>query len=145
MSWLLSNGWTAVTTGWNRSGSTNVADEVGVDEGGDGVGPGVALNNWSSVYVKSVPAGTVSLFQSDTGGQNMYGVVVRAATASLKPVLSISTIAGNGVTITWTGGGKLQEIVNIAYNSWTDIVGNPQRTFTIQATEPHKFYRVIIP
>jgi hypothetical protein len=71
MQWVLDGGWTAVKNGLNRFADPNVPDQVGVDEGADGT-----INQWASVYSKNVPAGTVSLFQADNGGQNMYGVVV---------------------------------------------------------------------
>lgn len=52
--------------GLNRTGDPSIPDEVGVDEAGDGVGPGVSIQNWSSVYARSVPAGT-SPSASSTG------------------------------------------------------------------------------
>jgi hypothetical protein len=77
MGWMLLDGWTPVQNGLNRSGNPDVPDEVGVDEGAGGVGPGVALNQWSSVYVKSIAAGQFTLYQANNAGQNMYGVVVK--------------------------------------------------------------------
>jgi hypothetical protein len=79
MGWLLLDGWEAVQTGYNRTGNPEWPDEVGVDEtgGGLGVGPGVSLNQWSSVYVKQIDAGQFTLYQANNPGQNMYGVVVK--------------------------------------------------------------------
>ncbi len=76
MQWILDGGWQPVMNGLNRSGDPTLPDEVGADEGGDGVGPGQAINQWSSVYEHDFPAGTFSLFQADNAGRNMYGVVV---------------------------------------------------------------------
>ncbi|MCI0539138.1 MAG: hypothetical protein L0Z50_28350, partial [Verrucomicrobiales bacterium] len=78
MAWLLEQGWTPVKSGLNRFGNPDYPDHVGADEGGDGVGPGVAINQWSSIYVKRIPAGTFSILQADNNGQNMYGVVIKA-------------------------------------------------------------------
>lgn len=83
MKWLGTEGFVPVVTGANRKGDKKLADEVGYDEGGDGVGPGVALNQWASVYVKKVPAGTFSIFQADNAGRNMYGVVVQPVREAL--------------------------------------------------------------
>jgi subtilisin-like proprotein convertase family protein len=77
MTWIVTNGWLAVQTGLNRSNNVAIPDEVGVDEGGNGIGPGGDIQNWNSIYVKSYPAGTFSIFQADNAGQNMYGVVVK--------------------------------------------------------------------
>jgi hypothetical protein len=115
MSWLVDGGWTAVTNGLNRTGNRNVPDEVGMDEAGDGVGPGVALNQWASVYVKSVPAGKFTLFQADNSGNNMYGVVVRSvASTPFKPAVTITTPALNasfpasGATVTIAAEASVQ-------------------------------------
>ncbi len=77
MLWVLENGWEPVLNGLNRAGDPTLPDEVGVDESGDGVGPGVAINQWSSVYVRRVNAGTFTLHTPENAGQNMYGVVVQ--------------------------------------------------------------------
>lgn len=71
MQWILDQGWTATSTGNNRTINTGVPDELGFDEGADGT-----INQYYSVYFKDFAAGTFSLFQADNAGQNMYGVVV---------------------------------------------------------------------
>jgi hypothetical protein len=73
MQWIVNDGWTATNHGLNRTANTAVPDEVALDEGADGT-----INQWYSVYQKSFPAGTFSVFQADNAGQNMYGVVVAA-------------------------------------------------------------------
>lgn len=77
MMWVAAEGWEPMITGHNRARSMDVPDEVAVDEAGDGVGPGAGLNQWASVYVKRVPAGTFSIFESENPGRNMYGVVLQ--------------------------------------------------------------------
>jgi hypothetical protein len=72
MQWILDQGWLPSATGRNRAGAAGVPDEVPLDEGGNN-----NINQWYSVYRKTFPAGTFSLFQPDNAGQNMYGVVIR--------------------------------------------------------------------
>jgi hypothetical protein len=121
MAWLLQQGWKAVTNGLNRAGNPALPDEVGVDEGGDGVGPGVAINSWSSVYVKRIPASTFSLLQPDNNGQNMYGVVIaRVSTAVQPPQITLIRLdPGNVVHIEWINGGTL-EVADEVTGPWTD-------------------------
>jgi hypothetical protein len=121
MAWLLQQGWTPVTNGLNRTGNPAWPDEVGVDEGGDGVGPGVAINNWSSVYVKRIPAGTFSIFQPDNNGQNMYGVVIARVSTVVQPpqITLIRLDPGNMVHIEWINGGTL-EVADEVTGPWTD-------------------------
>jgi hypothetical protein len=91
MAWLLADGWTPVVNGRNRNNSPAAPDEVGVDEGGDGVGPGVSLNQWSSVYVKRIEDPMFSLLQADNAGRNMYGVVIRSvASHAFTPTVTIA-------------------------------------------------------
>ncbi|MBI4663752.1 MAG: hypothetical protein HY735_33540 [Verrucomicrobia bacterium] len=119
MSWLLDNGWTPVTNGLNRTADPTLPDEVGVDEGGDGAGPGVAINQWSSVYGKNVPAGTFSLFQADNAGQNMYGVVITPQfslpTVTLTSPADDASFPNLPATVTLTAdaavtGGKISKV-----------------------------------
>jgi hypothetical protein len=71
MQWILDQGWIPTANGLNRFSNPAVPDEVGFDEGANG-----DINQWYSVYQKTFPAGTFSLFQADNAGQNMYGVVI---------------------------------------------------------------------
>ena len=94
LSWLLDNGWKTVLNRLNRNNDKTVPDKVVVDERGDGVGPGVAINQWSSVCVKSVSAGAVTLLQADNPGQSIYGVVVTsAAVPATRPTFSAPRVA----------------------------------------------------
>jgi hypothetical protein len=73
MSWVVSEGWTPVTNGLNRTGATTLPDEVGWDENGDG-----SINQYGSVYRKLVTTGSVTLRQQGET-RDMYGVVVAPA------------------------------------------------------------------
>jgi hypothetical protein len=59
MLWVLPMGW--VDTG----------DDIGIDEGGNG-----SVDQRSSVFKLSVPAGTITLKEQNSGNLNMYGVAV---------------------------------------------------------------------
>jgi hypothetical protein len=145
MSWLLANGWAPVQSGLNRTGDPNLPDEVGVDEAGDGVGPGAALNQWSSVYLKRVDESTFTLFQADNAGQNMYGVVVRPVTSGgPRPRLLSPVFDGTTLTISWTGEGRAQQASDLT-GPWTDVPGNPPGSFSVNTTEPRLFFRVVSP
>lgn len=143
MGWLPEQGWQAVTNGLNQTGNPAWPDQVGVDEGGDGVGPGVNIQQPSSVYVKKVPAGTFSIYAADNSGQNMYGVVVTTVGhAPAPPILNPPVLNGQTLSLTWTNG-KLQEATNVA-GPYTDVPGNPQGSFSVSVTGvPQKFYRVM--
>ncbi len=84
LQWLIDAGWSPVTgNGINRSNLVDVPDEVGMDEGGEGIGtgPGQSINQYSTVYRKeNVPAGTVAFHQYI--GNNMYCIVVQPAGAA---------------------------------------------------------------
>jgi hypothetical protein len=97
MQWLLDEGWVPMITGANRTGNPAWPDEVGIDEGADG-----SINQWYSVYVKQIPAGTFQLRQADNSGQNMYGAVVKPVPKA--PYVSVARGDMRGVTFTVTDG-----------------------------------------
>jgi hypothetical protein len=136
MAWVVQQGWQPVTNGLNRTGNAAWPDEVGVDESAD-----ADIDQWSSVYVKRMPAGTFSIYQADNHGQNMYGVVVRRVPA-VAPVFAVPVLNRDGtVTISWTGTGTLEETSSLASPiTWTPAANqaNPQ---TVTATGT-KFYRL---
>lgn len=90
MQWIVDQGWAPTANGLNRFGNPAVPDEVPFDEGADGT-----INQWYSVYQKDFGAGTVSLYQADNAGQNMYGVVV--ATVPEPSVLVLLALGGLGL------------------------------------------------
>jgi hypothetical protein len=104
--WVTAEGWQPVTTGHNRAGDASLPDEVGVDESPVESGPGAGIDQYSSVYVRQVPAGTVRLFAPDNAGRNMYGVVVAEFTGDVGDQIEITNISRDGgtVVIEWAGG-----------------------------------------
>ncbi len=143
MAWLNTEGFVPVLNGLNRAGNMAWPDEVGYDEGADGVGPGVGINTYASIYKKEVPAGTFSIYQADNSGRNMYGVVIKRPVTE-PPVLAKPILSNGQITITWTGGGKLQQAPAVT-GSWADVPGNPQGTVTLPASGAAGFFRVIAP
>jgi len=89
MPWVLTDGWVLQNTGISPNGQPDFA---AVDEGatitdfntrptntaGLGVGPGVEIQNFYTIYKKSFAAGsTINLKEQNFGGINMYGLVVQ--------------------------------------------------------------------
>jgi len=93
ITWVGTDGYTPVQTGLNRVQDLNWPDEVGIDGGGDGVGPGVSIADYASVYTRTVPAGTFSVFESNTAGQNIYGVVVKRVPGSINEPPQINNLS----------------------------------------------------
>lgn len=89
MAWVVNDGWLPVLNGLNRANDPNWPDEIGWDEtgGGIGVGPGVSINQYGSVYYKDflVP-GTFSTYTM-LEGRNMYGVAVTLIPEPSVPIL----------------------------------------------------------
>ena len=106
MAWVEAQGWQPVLNGLNRTADNLVPDEVGVDEGGNGTGPGGDIQNWSSVYIKQFPAGDFEILQPDNAGRNMYGVVVTRLSDSAEnpPKISNLTPANNTLFFGPAGG-----------------------------------------
>ena len=93
-------GFTAVRNGLNRSGNIDWPDEVGIDEGGDGTGPGQGINNWYSVYVKEVPAGTFTIVQPLPAGHNNFCVIIKRLSSGPSVTAYSGNLAGCRIEIT---------------------------------------------
>ncbi len=104
MQWLIDGGWEPMITGANRAANPTWPDEVGIDEGAGGTGAGVSIENFFSVYVKTVPAGSFQLYQADATGLNMYGVVVKPVPKT--PFVSLARGDMRGVTFAVTDGSQ---------------------------------------
>lgn len=136
MRWIVDENWEPVKTGHNRVANPDWPDHVGADEGGNGVGPGGDIQNWSSIYTKRIPAGTFTIRAPDNTGQNMYGVVIKAVpdnptvvasggTASGFRILisdgGVTTLATNSISLT-LGGAAVNASSITATNKITTIV-----------------------
>lgn len=124
MNWLIEQGYVGVTNGINRAASRARPDEIGVDEGADGAGPGVGVNQWSSIYVKREAAGTFSVFQPDNGGRNMYGIVI----VEVPETPTILSSSGNllGVAFEVTDGSKTAVNVSGVKLTFDGVTVTPQ-------------------
>ena len=139
MTWMVTDGWQPVLNGANRVGNLLLPDEVGVDEAGNGTGPGGDIQNYSSVYRKWFPAGTFSVYQDGNVG-NMYGVVIAAGLP--QPELTIELLSDGSVRMTWPGAlGRLRQADDVL-GTWEDVPGAPFGTYTVTPGEPQKFYRL---
>jgi hypothetical protein len=92
MAWVADMGFVQMNTGLSPNGQTDfgAADEggslsasipadrahAGASQPNLAVGPGNGLNQFFTVYMKQVDAGSITLREQNGGGLNMYGVVV---------------------------------------------------------------------
>lgn len=74
LQWVIDKGWVRVNTGISPNGQP---DFTGIDEDPVGVGPGVSIQQFFSIYTKTVPAGTEVFEAQNSGGGNMYSIVAR--------------------------------------------------------------------
>jgi hypothetical protein len=72
LAWVALGGWQRVNTGISPNGQ---ADYTAVDEGGDGVGAGQALNQFYSVYRYPIATNVVTVFNNGVRGSNMVSLV----------------------------------------------------------------------
>ena len=72
LQWVIDGGWSRVDTGISPNGQ---ADYTGVDEGGDGIGPGLGLNQFYSVWSLPNAATSVTISNNGTAGSNMVSIV----------------------------------------------------------------------
>jgi hypothetical protein len=73
LQWLIDDGYVMMNTGIMPDGQP---DFTGVDESGDGTGPGQGLNQFYTIFMRQIPAGTSTTSQQGIGSSNMYSVVV---------------------------------------------------------------------
>jgi hypothetical protein len=128
MTWVGTDGFAAVKTGANRAGDPNLPDEVGIDESGDGTGPGVSIQNWYSVYSRAVPAGTFRLKEENQPGQTIYGVVITGAGHQgltwISPAPGTSLRVGQAYPLAATASSGLSVTYRVESGSATIAGGN---------------------
>lgn len=98
-------------------GFVDSGDDIGIDEGGDGVGPGNGINQTMSVYRLAAHSGPITL-GPHVSGNNFYGVAasfVAPASMNLAVGAEAGTLAINGDilgaaidTLTKVGPGSVQ-------------------------------------
>jgi hypothetical protein len=94
LQWIIDDGWERVNTGISPNGQ---ADYTGVDESGDGVGAGQALNQFYSVYKLNSDEVSIVIGGQGIGGSNMLSLVA-------KTQASDSVVADKG---TWGNDGTV--------------------------------------
>ncbi len=118
MPWVADMGFVQVNTGRSPNGQP---DFVGADEGAQlstsdpparthnaTVGPGVGLNNFATIYRKTIPAGSITLLQQNNGSLNMYGVVVVSIAPPATPANLAAVNGDNKVTLSWSASSGAQ-------------------------------------
>ena len=97
---------------------------------------GDAYGQWYSVN----RATGQTLLINDTNSVNSVEAFL-SASSSAPPQLAIPSLKAGQLTITWTGGGVLEESTDL--RNWTAVQGNPQGTYNVSAGAGDKFYRVM--
>jgi hypothetical protein len=72
LNWVPNGNWERVNTGISPNGQP---DYTAVDEDGDGVGPGVGLNQFYSVYKFPLDIDVVTVRNNGVGGNNMVALI----------------------------------------------------------------------
>ena len=105
LQWIIDDGWVRVNTGISPNG---LPDYTGVDEGGDGFGPGQGLNQFYSVY--SINAESVTLKGQGIGGSNMMALVTQGE------MITVNNIKDDGVAVVEdNGAGPDLYAISIGY------------------------------
>ena len=79
LQWVIDDGWTRVNTGISPLGQ---ADYTGVDEGGNGIGAGIGLNQFYSVWTQSSASSSIVVNNNGIGSSNMISLVGSPAPVS---------------------------------------------------------------
>ena len=105
LQWIIDDGWQRVNTNISPNGQ---ADYTGVDEGGDGFGPGQGLNQFYSVY--SLTSDSVTVNGQGIGGSNMISLVTQGK------MITVNSIKEGGLPIVEdNGAGPDSYAISIGY------------------------------
>lgn len=103
LQWIIDEGWIRVNTGISPNGQD---DYTGVDEGGDGVGAGLGLNQFYSVYKHPDISASVTVHNNGIGGNNMISLVAVPAPDADVPLGSFAAVPpviseGESTSLNW--------------------------------------------
>ena len=93
LQWIIDDGWERVNTNISPNGQ---ADYTGVDESGDGFGPGQGLNQFYSVY--SLTSDSVTVRGQGIGGSNMLSLVTQGE------MITVNSIKDGGIPVVEDNG-----------------------------------------
>ena len=95
LQWIIDDGWVRVNTGISPNG---LPDYTGVDEGGDGFGPGQGLNQFYSIY--SITGDSVTIRGQGIGGSNMMSLVTQGE------MITVNNIKTDGIAVVEDNGAE---------------------------------------
>lgn len=95
LQWIIDDGWVRVNTGISPNG---LPDYTGVDEGGDGFGPGQGLNQFYSIY--SMTGDSVTIRGQGIGGSNMMSLVTQGE------MITVNNIKTDGIAVVEDNGAE---------------------------------------
>lgn len=110
LQWLIDGNWERVNTGISPNGQ---ADYTAIDEAGDGTGPGVALNNFMSVYKYPAVATSVTVSNGRFPGNNIAVVAIPTAPPP-DPIVSYS---GTPLSLTYGSSAQLSWLISTTATS----------------------------
>jgi hypothetical protein len=155
MHWVNTNGFQPFMTGYNRDADPSKPDEIAYDEGSGGVGPGVSIDQYTSIYYKIVDPGAPGTPAVSTGEQNnnlvgggkdMYGVVVVPAQPA-KPVLQAGGMDG-AVALSWPAAARATNyIVRRSFvngGPYTDLAMTATPGYTDSGLTNGQFYYYVV-
>ena len=106
-----------------------------------------ATGRWlENTAIVAVTDGRLSLSNGPTAVNNKvcYVDIARLPDTITPAQFAPPTLSGETVNLTWTGLGRLQE-ASLVIGPWSDVAGNPQNAYSVPATAPQRFYRVVYP
>ena len=110
-------------------------------------GQAAATMRWfENTVIVTVTDSRLTLSNGPTAANNKVCYVDIARLPDTMPPAEFAppTLSGNTVNLTWKGQGRLQEALQVN-GPWADVPGNPQNSYSVTATAPQKFYRVVSP
>lgn len=115
--------------------------ELGIDQAAPNALAGAVDD--AAVWNRALSAAEADLiYAAGNTGKALDTVVVPLPIDNTPPKITV-TRSGANITISWTGGGKLQSADNVTPGSgYTDVAGATGSSFTTTASAAKKFYRV---
>jgi hypothetical protein len=147
---LLSGNLLRVTSPATNGTQTTVPMGVfrGPGTGGWGANALLPMRDTNNVIQSVQLSGEVTFRFENVSGDFDYFMLIPTSTG---PRFNAPVLAGNTLTISWTGTGtiKLQQASNLTGSpaDWGDVAGNPSSPYTVNnvGSSPRTFYRLVSP